>query len=252
MKELYEKLAYHEQREKELEESEARLRMAIESTDLGTWDYNTVNGDLHWSDECKKIYGVSPDETIDMEAFTDHIHADDKATVLLAIQNAMDPSGTGLYNLTYRIRRFNDNSFRWIKVRGKVYFKEKQAERFIGTVIDITDDIVMQEKTSHSEKLFRAVALNIPNSLIIVIDTNHRLLLVEGDLMTKMGFESKNYEGKHLTEIEPPERYEASKHLYERVLAGEKFSVDQKSEQGDDFTLHFVPLKMRMMKFMQG
>lgn len=95
-----------------------------------------------------------------------------------------------------------------------------------------------------SEKLFKSIALNIPKSLIIVIDKNHRFVTIEGDIMEKLGYNSKDYAGKHPAEVAPPERYEATKHLYERVLAGEKFSVERQSmDTGDYFMVHFVPLK---------
>jgi len=93
-----------------------------------------------------------------------------------------------------------------------------------------------------SEKLFRSIALNIPGSLLIVIDRHHRYVAIEGDIMGRMGFDRRNYEGKHAAEISA-ERYEAAKPLYERVLAGEKFSVERKSETGEYYLVHFVPLK---------
>ena len=93
-----------------------------------------------------------------------------------------------------------------------------------------------------SEKLFRSIVVNIPKSLVIVIDKDHRYLIIEGDIMQKMGFDRKDYEGKHPTEVAPPERYEASRHLFERVMAGETFSVERKAENGEDFLVHFVPL----------
>ncbi len=98
-----------------------------------------------------------------------------------------------------------------------------------------------QENLRRSEKLFRSIALNIPGSVIIVIDKTHRYVTIEGDIMEKMGYDRKNYEGKHPSEISP-ERYEGSRHLYERVLAGEKFSIERKGETGEDYLVHFVPL----------
>lgn len=99
-----------------------------------------------------------------------------------------------------------------------------------------------QDSLRRSEKLFRSIALNIPGSLIIVIDQNHRYMIIEGDIMEKMGYDRHAYEGRHPSEVSP-ERYEASRHLYERVLAGEKFSVERKSETGEFYLVHFVPLK---------
>lgn len=101
---------------------------------------------------------------------------------------------------------------------------------------------VTQENLQRSEKLFKSIALNIPNSLIIMIDKDHRFVTIEGDIMKKMGYDSKDYAGRHPAEVGPPEQYEASKHLYERVIAGEKFSVERKAATGENFMVHFVPL----------
>jgi len=100
-----------------------------------------------------------------------------------------------------------------------------------------------QANLARSEKLFRSIAINIPNSVVIVIDKEHRYVTVEGDLMTKLGYNRRDYEGKHPTEIGQTERYLASKHLYDRMMAGEKFSIERKSATGENFIVHFVPLK---------
>jgi len=107
----------------------------------------------------------------------------------------------------------------------------------------INDELIKtQESLRKSEKLFRSIALNIPGSLIIVIDRNHRYVAIEGDIMEKMGYDRSDYEGKHPSEISP-ERYKESRHLYERVIAGEKFSIERKTEAGECYLVHFVPLK---------
>ena len=250
-KELEQRLAeLNEERRKSnnlllaLEKSEARLRMAVESTQLGTWDYYPVTGKLIWSAECRTIYGVEPNAKIDFEMFAEHIYPADRAFVEREIQKAMSPFGNGLYNITYRITRFDNNAVRWIKAQGKVYLNgDGIVERFIGTVIDITETKMALEQVTNSEKLFKSIAQNIPKSLIIVFDRDHRYVFVEGDLMTKLGYNSNDYAGKHPLELGPPERYEANKQYYDRVLTGEQFSIERKADNGDDYMVHMVPLK---------
>lgn len=99
-----------------------------------------------------------------------------------------------------------------------------------------------QRNLSRSEKLFRSIVLNIPNSLIVVINREHRYIAVEGDLMDKLGYDRRDYEGKHPSEISA-ERYAASKHLFEKVMTGERFSVERKGAAGEDYIIHFVPMK---------
>jgi len=109
--------------------------------------------------------------------------------------------------------------------------------------IFVEDLTAAKGQLEKSEKLFRSIAVNIPKSLILVIGHDHRFITVEGDLMVKMGYDGRDYTGKLPTEVGPPERYEASKTLYERVLAGEQFHVDRKGQAGEDYRVDFVPLK---------
>jgi PAS domain S-box-containing protein len=104
--------------------------------------------------------------------------------------------------------------------------------------LDIALNAVMR-----SERFFRSIAINIPNSMIIVIDKAHRYIIVEGDLMDKMGYNRRDYEGKHPTEIGQTERYEASKHLYDKMMGGERFSVERKAATGEYYIVHLVPLR---------
>lgn len=226
------------------EESEDRLRMAVAATGLGTWDYHPLTGHLTWSDECRKIYDCPNDIEVDMEAFNAHIHPDDRKFVTDEIARSMDPQGNGNYDISYRILRFSDQATRWIKTQGKVYFNDdKQPVRFIGTVIDITDQKHAQEDLMRSERLFRSIVQNIPNSLLIVIDPDKRFLVLEGDISERLGFNSQDYKGRHLSELISPELYERSVLYYDRMLKGEKFSVEEKNAAGEDYLMHFVPMR---------
>jgi PAS domain S-box-containing protein len=227
----------------ELAESEFRLSMAIESTHLGTWDYNPVSRELYWSDEAKHIFGFPVKQSITIEAFSDHIHQDDLDRIKLEIQKSI-VNNNARYDVSCRILRFDNDTVRWVRIQGTVYLNTKDKPvRYLGTILDITANKLAQEALARSEKLFKSIALNIPKSLVIVIDREHRYVTIEGDIMEKMGYDGKDYAGKHPTEVAPPERYEATRHLYERVMAGEKFSVERKSETGENYMIHFVPLK---------
>ncbi|MEP7372131.1 MAG: PAS domain S-box protein [Chitinophagaceae bacterium] len=141
---------------KKLEQSEERLQMALQATQLGTWDFHPLTGELNWSEECKKIYGLPPGQQIDFNVFSEHIYVDDRQYVETAIQKSMNPSGTGDYDISYRILRFDDNAVRWIRAQGKVYFNPlRQAELFTGTVVDITEQKQSQQALEESEQRIR-------------------------------------------------------------------------------------------------
>ena len=152
-KKLYETLA----------ESEERLRMAIQSTKLGTWEFFPLRGILTWSDECREIYDVPADMKVDYQFFSEHIYPDDVNVVQQTIQKAMDISGDGNYDIQYRILRYSDKQPRWIRAQGKVFFNENnQPEHFIGTVLDITEEKTQEQELKDSIELFTTMADNVP------------------------------------------------------------------------------------------
>ncbi|MEO8583255.1 MAG: PAS domain S-box protein [Flavitalea sp.] len=132
--------------ERMIREGEERFRMAMESTRLGTWEYDCVSGALNWSAECRKMYEFPDGLEVDYSLFSSLIHPEDEKFVQNAIESAMIPGGKGNYNIEYRILRYSDNETRWIKAQGKVYFSpDNRPERFIGTVLDITEEKVTKD-----------------------------------------------------------------------------------------------------------
>ena len=135
--------------ERLIKEADERFRMAVEATKLGTWEYDPVAQDLTWSRECRKIYGITDDEKIDYNFFLKYIHPEDYNFVTSEIEKAMHPSGSGDYDIRFRIKRRN-GSIRWVRSQGKVYFSSAgMAERFMGTVLDITEEKVAKEELEH-------------------------------------------------------------------------------------------------------
>jgi PAS domain S-box-containing protein len=148
---------------KALQESEERMRMAIQSTKLGTWEFFPLTGVFTLSNECRKIYDVPSDIDVDYKFFSEHIHPDDADFVQLAIQKAMDPSGDSSYDIQYRILRYSDKKPRWIRAQGKLYFTaNKQPERFIGTILDITEEKTQEQVLKDNIELFTTMADNVP------------------------------------------------------------------------------------------
>jgi PAS domain S-box-containing protein len=126
--------------EEELKGSEDRLRLAVQSTGLGTWDFNPVTGELRWDDRCKAMFGLPPDAEVDYEVFLAGLHPDDRERTHQVVQQALAPALGGEFNVEYRTIGLADGVERWVAARGQAFFDEGgEAHRFIGTVLDITE-----------------------------------------------------------------------------------------------------------------
>jgi PAS domain S-box-containing protein len=133
--------------ESELADSEARLRLANEAADVGTWDFDPNSRRLRWDAKCKALFGLSPDAEVTYEsAFLAGLHPDDRDRADAAVQAALDPQGPGRYDLEYRTVGIEDGVERWIAAHGMTIFEDGAAARFIGTVMDITARVRTEER----------------------------------------------------------------------------------------------------------
>ncbi|WP_338871506.1 PAS domain-containing protein [Spirosoma sp. SC4-14] len=126
--------------EMQTRETEERLRLAIQSAQLGTWDMNPLTGELIWSERTKELFGLSPTAFVDYSVFLKALHPDDRERTDRVVQAALQPGSAGRYDIEYRTVGIEDGSLRWIRANGQAFFNEQGiASRFTGTVIDITD-----------------------------------------------------------------------------------------------------------------
>lgn len=232
----------------ELEQSEARLIMAMESTGLGTWDYSPLSGQLTWSDQCKKIYGLPLDETVDFDTFSRHIYSEDAGFVQREIQRSMDANSDGQYDITYRITRFDDQSPRWIKAQGKVCHNNAgQAERFIGTVVDITESKVAEEKSA-------VLAAIVASSDDAIISKNFESIVTSwNDSAERLfGYTAEEMIGESIIKLIPPDRHDEEPQILSRLRQGERVEHFETKRMAKDGTLLDVSLTISPVRDPHG
>ncbi|UFH53194.1 PAS domain S-box protein [Spirosoma sp. KNUC1025] len=135
------------------QESEERLRFAMESAQLGTWELNPTEGTVKWDDRCKSIFGLANYTTIDYYQTLQYIHPDDRRRIEEATQWALNPQSGGYYDVRYRMIGEDDSRLRWIHSIGRTYFDEEgHAYRFSGVAQDITAETLAREKAILSEQ----------------------------------------------------------------------------------------------------
>ena len=124
-----------------VEELEGRLRLALESAEIGTWDFDPVTGRLTWDERCRRMFGLTPDAHVDWGVFINGVHPDDRPVAEGAVQRALDPALGPGYDVEYRAL-LPGGGIRWLRAAGKARFEgegsARRAVRFTGTVIDIS------------------------------------------------------------------------------------------------------------------
>lgn len=119
-----------------------RLKLVIDSAQIGTFDFDLVTQTLVWSEQCKALFGMPADAETSYERFLSALHPDDRAATAAAVESSFDPLGDGSYYAEYRVVH-PDGSVHWIVAKGRTYFEEqdgrRQPIRMLGTALDITD-----------------------------------------------------------------------------------------------------------------
>lgn len=122
-----------------LQESRDELKFAIETGELGTFDFSPVSGKLSINEQTNAWFGLDIITDIDLSVATDRIHERDRERVNLAITRTFDPNNKIKYDIDYTVVNAKTGEETIVNVKGKVLFNDNNvAFRFNGILQDIT------------------------------------------------------------------------------------------------------------------
>lgn len=137
--------------ERALRESEERHRLAIESNEIGTWDYDLATGRHLWSDQFKRLLGLKAETAEDPKLMRPLEGPADWAAIVDAWIGSADPEGPGRVSGEYQIRRGDTGDRRWCSVVGRVFFDadSRKPVRAIGILSDVTGRKATETRRRH-------------------------------------------------------------------------------------------------------
>lgn len=159
-----------------LRESEERLRLALESAQMGYWDWNFITNEVIWSASLEQLMGLAPG-TFDrrFETVAAMMHPDDRPRVFDAVNRSVETGEP--YDIEFRFIK-PDGTIRWAAGRGNVVRDATgQVVRMMGVDMDITDRKEAEMRLQEREAEFRALAENTPDC-ILRCDRQFRYLYV--------------------------------------------------------------------------
>lgn len=116
-------------------ESEARLRLALNAGDLGSWEYTPATAEFIASAACRAHFGRRADEPFSYDDLVAALHPDDRERQVKAVAQAIrDRSDLhGEYRAIWP-----DRSEHWIRISGRVRWSEDGPPSLVGVSQDIT------------------------------------------------------------------------------------------------------------------
>jgi two-component system sensor histidine kinase VicK len=133
---------------KEMEHAYEQLKLSKLAAQMGTFDLDLKAGTMEWDERCRELFGISHHDEVTYENdFLKGLHPDDRDRIQAVISELFDNKiSNGNYDVEYRTSSSHDKKVRWVRAKGKVYFDSDDiAVRFIGSVLDITDQKYEQQ-----------------------------------------------------------------------------------------------------------
>lgn len=155
-------LARIQHNEAEIARSAERLRLAVESARIGTWDWDISANVVIWNARNYAIYGVLPGTTITREVFYGRVHPDDRLKLRAALEAAQN--GAADFSIEYRIVPGDSTDrLRYVVLRGRFLRPTNETvQRAVGVTLDITDRRLAELRAVEGELRFRTVAERAP------------------------------------------------------------------------------------------
>jgi PAS domain S-box-containing protein len=145
-------------------QTEERLKFALDSGRLGSWELDVATRAYEASDICKANYGRRPDETFGFSDLVASVHPDDRPRMTNAIEA---PSGTAPTTTSNIAPCTPAGETRWVQARGRAAqtADEGGVRRMAGVSLDITDRKRAEER---QKLLVNELNHRVKNSLVAV------------------------------------------------------------------------------------
>lgn len=157
-------ISARKQAEAALQESEERLRLAVESSDTGLWDWDLITNQVYFSPEWKRQLGYKDHEIPNLfEEWESRLHPEDHDRAVATVQAYLENPWPD-YEMEFRLRH-RDSSYRWILTRAALYSDQTgRPVRMMGSHLDITRRKMIEKQLAEAGDQLRGLAARLAES----------------------------------------------------------------------------------------
>jgi PAS domain S-box-containing protein len=129
-----------------------RLRLALDGSQAGLWDWDMETGHEYFSDRWKAMLGYAPGELADdVREWEGRVHPDDLAQSKALIAEHLAGS-TEIYRNVHRLRHKNGH-YLWVMALGRVLRDDAGSHRrMIGIYLDVTEQRAAIERAEAADR----------------------------------------------------------------------------------------------------
>lgn len=180
------------------------LKRAHAMAQLGSWEWNISSGELLWSDEIVRLFGLPVDAFgASYSAFLDRVHPDDRATVEEAVRRAVEEGAA--FELEHRILQ-PDGEIRFVRESGEVERDRAGVPlRMRGIVQDVTRSRATERSATRNRDMLSGM-FRISPEAIIVASKEGRVVIFSAGAEAVFGYAAREIIGESIERL-MPERF---------------------------------------------
>lgn len=190
----------------DLQHSEEQLRLTLELTHIGTWDWDVVSGEVTWNENHFKLLGLNPDLTDNLyQHWRSAIHPADVEQVEQSLQDALQQRTD--YQTEYRVVH-SDGSLHWLVGKGcGIYNPAQEPVRMLGVIIDVS----YRKQAENALELQAVITRNMAEGICVVRADNGLIVYANRKFEQMFGYNPDELTGQHVsivnygTEVVSPE-----------------------------------------------
>ena len=196
-----------------IEKQQVMLDQAQRVGRIGNWSWHVVKGDIFWSDEAYRLFGLAKGDPALGKDYLDLIYADDRPSVKDALDDAMARGGR--YQADFRVVRSAFDQ-RWIHSEGFVELNtDRKPVRVFGTFQDVTASRKIERELKQREAQLSAITDAAQSLIMITRVADGVVKFCNPSSLRLLGIPPEELIGRSIIELYP--NPDDRKHLLEQV-----------------------------------
>jgi diguanylate cyclase (GGDEF)-like protein/PAS domain S-box-containing protein len=237
----------HKQAQHALRQSERRLQLALEASEVSVWEYDIATGHVAFSRELGPVLGYSPKEVpARIEAWEALTHPEDLKRLRVALARYYRGE-TAKLEIEYRIRA-KTGEWRWLHTVGRTIERDAQGRAILmaGTHHDVTD----RRRAGELLRL-QELAIDAATNTILIVDAqanDYPVVHVNRAFERTTGYRAEEVIGRNCRFLQADDRDQPDlERLRTAIAAGEETSVLLRNYRKDGTLfwnrIHISPLR---------
>ncbi len=162
--------------EDDLHRSQVAYAEAQKLSLTGSFGWNLTNGHMFWSEETYRIFGIRSETAPSLDLFLERTHPDDVESV----KDLLNRASTNRQDFNYQYRLLLENDVvKYLHVVARHVNDEGLASRFVGSVMDISEQREAYARLEKSEQRYRHLFDRMPIALWQVNATKLALMFTK-------------------------------------------------------------------------